>query len=358
MELIIDLLKNNYRLGKLSDVEETLGGYCNRSFTVWMEKNKFISKYLVRKYRLGTAEQEIKFEHALIYHLRKTGFKLTPGLILQKNGDSYVKIKEYDKGETVVRFWAVFEFLEGEIMYTWMNTDLSELEITSAGRVLASLHSASQSFLKPAGSGRRQPKIMDFLPTFQLTYKKFLPEAEKTKCGRLFLKNLDNIAEIIRQTIIPKSDLIKMPFLPIHCDYHQGNLTYKEGRVVGVFDFDWAKIDVRLFDIALAIIYFSANWGKKEGERIDRKRFEALLGSYDTACRSTKSPGRLTSMEKKFFPTMLAAANLFLLNWEIVDFFTSIHPNDDEYLEYVDHNLNLMYWIENHRRLISDWIEL
>ena len=358
MKLINDILKKNYRLGKLLDIEEILTGYCNQSFTVWMEKNKFISKFLVRRYRLGTAEQEIKFEHALIYHLRKSEFKLTPDLILQMNGNSYVKIQELDKGKPVVRFWAIFEFVEGENRYTWMDTDLSDAEITSAGQVLSRLHCAAQNFLIPPGSGRLQPKIMDFLPTFQLPYSKFANRAGKTKCGRLFLKNMDNILAIIRKTIISKSDLIKMPFLPIHGDYHQGNLKYKKGRVVGVLDFDWAKIDFRLFDIALAVIYFSANWEKKRGGSLDRDKFETFIGSYNTACRSAESPGHLTSIEKKFFPSMLAAANLFVLHWAIVDFFTAVNPNDDEYLEYFDHNLKLMYWVENHQRLLADWIGL
>ena len=331
-------------------------GYCNQSFTVWMEKNKFITKFLVRRYRLGKAEQEIKFEHALIDHLRKNGFKLTPDLIPQKNGNSYVKIQELDKGKPVVRFWAIFEFLEGENQYTWMDTDLSNAEITIAGRILAQLHRAAQNFLKPPGSGRLQPKIMDFLPAFQLPYSKFAARAEKTKCGRLFITNMDNILAIIRKTIIPKSVLIKMPFLPIHGDYHQGNLMYKEGRVVGVFDFDWSKIDVRLFDIALAVVYFSGIWDEKKSERLDCHKFETFLGGYHTACRSTAPPGHLTSIEKKFFPSMLAVANLFVLHWAIVDFFTAANPDDYEYLEYFNHHLKLMYWIENHRRLLADWI--
>jgi homoserine kinase type II len=350
LELINDILKKNYRLGRLLDIEEILIGYCNQSFTVWMKKNKFISKFVVRRYRLGKAEQEIKFEHALIYHLRKNGFKLTPDLIPQTDGNSYVKIQELDKGKPVVRFWAIFEFLEGETRYTWMDTDLSDAEITSAGRVLARLHCAAQNFPILPGSGRLQPKIMDFLPTFQLPYHKFANGAGKTKCGRLFLKNMDNILAIIRK--------IKMPFLPIHGDYHQGNLKYEEGRVVGVFDFDWAKIDFRSFDIALAVIYFSANWEKKSAGRLDLDKFETFIGSYNTACRSSESPGHLTSMEKKFFPSMLAAANLFVLHWAIEDFFTAVNPNDDEYQEYFDHSIKLMYWIENHQRLLADWIGL
>ena len=149
-----------------------------------------------------------------------------------------------------------------------------------------------------------------------------------------------------------------MPFLPIHGDYHQGNLKYEEGRVVGVFDFDWAKIDFRSFDIALAVIYFSANREKNRTGRLDRDKFETFIGSYNTACRSAGSPGHLTSMEKKFFPSILAAANLYVLHWAIVDFFTTVNPNDDEYLEYFDHNLKLMYWIENHQRLLADWVGL
>ena len=48
-------------------------------------------------------------------------------------------------------------------------------------------------------------------------------------------------------------DLIHMV---IHCDFHPGNLKFQNNAITGLFDFDWSKVDVRCFDVALAIIYF------------------------------------------------------------------------------------------------------
>lgn len=89
-----------------------------------------------------------------------------------------------------------------------------------------------------------------------------------------------------------------MPQLPIHGDYHQGNLKYQDSRVIGVFDFEWSKIDFRLFDLALPLVYFCACW---EGP----------------------------------------AAG-------------SLNPDDGEYLTYLNHGHQLMDWIGAQKGRIGD----
>ena len=57
----------------------------------------------------------------------------------------------------------IFEFLMGEDRYTFMDTDLSEAELTSAAEALADLHQAGRGFSGPPDARQTRPKIMDFL---------------------------------------------------------------------------------------------------------------------------------------------------------------------------------------------------
>ena len=161
----------------------------------------------------------------------------------------------------------------------------------------------------------------------------------------------------VEQALIPEQDRNRMPRLPVHCDYHQGNLKYEGSRVIGVFDFDWSKIDLRLFDIALALVYFCACRDGTPAGSLMLDKFELFLRAYNDRCASKASPGSLSGLEKAFLPSMLAAANLFVLHWTIVDFYSIENPDDDEYRVYLNHGLKLMHWIEAQKDRIAGIID-
>lgn len=348
---INEILKEHYDLGVLLNSEELFDGYVNRSFVIQVDRNGEQLKYLVRQYNPAIDEKEIRFEHALINHLRANGVTMVAGVIPKRDGSTYFKETIHAEGETTTAFWAIFEFLKGEDRYTWTDTSVTPEEMTSASRVLARLHDAGRDFVKPRGADRAQPKIMNLLPTIPKIYDEYINRAGNTQCDHLFLENVDNILRIIGKAIIPESELERMPQLPVHCDYHQGNLKYEDSRVIGVFDFDWSKIDVRLFDLALAIVYFCASW---EGDNAGSLRLNAcklFLRNYNEACKISGGLTPLTEIETKYLPTMIAAANLFVLHWSIVDFYTKQNPDDDEYLIYMNHNIKLMVWIEENKPL-------
>jgi homoserine kinase type II len=62
-------------------------------------------------------------------------------------------------------------------------------------------------------------------------------------------------------------------------------------------------------------------------------------------------------LEKTFLPSMLAAANLFVLHWTIVDFYSVEDPDDDEYRVFLNHGLKLMNWIEAQKDRIAGIID-
>ncbi|MGD2185694.1 MAG: phosphotransferase [Desulfobacterales bacterium] len=353
----VRIVEAHYELGELLHSEELHGGYVNRSFVIRAKRNDGQLKYLIRRYNPAINENEIRFEHALINYLKANGFDLAAGIIPSKTGATYVKQERAIEGRTHTEFWAVFEFLEGEDRYTWVDTKIAPEDMISAAKVLADLHQAGLNFSKPAGAERNQPKINDFLPTFRHTYRTYTSKAGKTRFDQYFLQHRDQILSAVEQALIPEQSRNSMPQIPVHCDFHQGNLKYDGSRVIGVFDFDWSKIDLRLFDIALALVYFCACWDGATAGSLKLDKFELFLSTYNHRCASKAGPGSLTLLERTFLPSMLAAANLFVLHWTIVDFYSIENPDEDEYLVFLNHGLKLMQWIEAQKDQIVGLID-
>ncbi len=353
----VRIVKEHYELGELLHSEELHGGYVNRSFTMRVKRNDRQLKYLIRRYNPAIAENEIRFEHALIRYLKANGFGLVADVISTKTGNTYVKQEPTTAGATHPDFWAVFEFLEGEDRYTWVDTRVAPEDMISAAEVLADLHQAGQNFRTPEGAERNQLKINDFLPTFRHTYTAYTSKAGKTRFDQCFLQHRDLILSAVDRILIPEQDISRMPRIPVHCDYHQGNLKYEGSRVIGVFDFDWSKIDLRLFDLALAIVYFCACWDGAAAGSLMLDKLKLFLQAYNQRCTKAAGPGSLGTLEKAYLPAMMAAANLYVLHWTLVDFYSIENPDEDEYLVYLNHGLKLMDWIEAHKDHIAGMVD-
>ena len=341
-----DIITKYYDIGDLVNVKKLDKGYVNESYAIETEKNGERQKYFLRKYKRGIREEEVRFEHSIIKHLMKKGFKIAASIIMRRDGLSYVKeIKSIDDGSEEIYF-AIFEFLRGEDKYTWDNPVCTMEELKDSARVLARYHSTI-SDLKPEGR-RYEPKIIDLLPTISGNLMKYAKRAGTTKFDAYFLKNLDSILKVVDETIrqIDRQDYEKMLQLAIHCDFHPGNLKYENEKVVGMFDFDWSKIDVRMFDIALAMVYFCTTWeGKEDGDFLLDKVYN-FLKSYQEQSVEDSAIGPLDKREMHYLPIITKAANLYVLNWDVDDFYIK-KQNPYEYLIYLQHNVRAMRWLEN-----------
>ena len=353
---IREVVEERYALGKLTRVKEILGGFCNRSYAVGMSTGNQTQQYFLRLYNPNIVPSEILFEHALLEHLKSNGFTLAAAIIACRDGSTLVRTPASASTFNRTGHWALFEFLAGEDRYTWTDTDLTKKELTSAADILARLHSCGRGFVPPSGASRIQPRIMDFLPTFKHRFSTFLNQAGGHKCDRLLAQNYRLICEAVDEGLGFGSKFNGMPELPIHCDYHPGNLKYRDEEGVGIFDFDWSKIDYRLFDVALGLIYFTAKWNKST-DGLKRKNVITFLVSYDARCHQLNQMDSLTQQEKKCLGPMLAIANLFLLNWCLVDFFSTPDMDDDEYHGYIAHNIGLIHWLRANAETLAQWID-
>jgi homoserine kinase type II len=343
---LVELMEEFYDLGRVQEVYEIFGGYVNRSYGLVVQRGGIRKDYFLRNYKPGIAEHEIKFEHALITHCAARGFTIAARVIANRQGATYIKPA---KGKS---FFAVYEFLEGEDKYTWNNPNLNDEEFVSASKMLATFHTAAMGF-DPGQFHRAEPPVRDLLPTLSAEFKKYASTRRNSKFNSFFSSHLKNILASIDHTWITEADASQMPLCPIHCDFHPGNLKYENNRVVGIFDFDWSKIDLRLFDVCMAVDYFCCSWDEKNDGDLRLEKAALFLNAYQGQLHQTDGMKPLNAVEIKNLPDMLTAANLCIMNWIVSTFHADDDLNDYEYLAYLRHSVRLMYFIAQHRNTMS-----
>ena len=349
---IVDALQS-YNLGAVTAVYEIFGGYVNRSFGILTEKDGVKYEYFVRKYKYGITETEILLEHTMIDYSIAHGLDIAAGLISNKEGTTFVKRTEGTNGKTTDIYFAVYQFLPGEDLYTWDNPTLNDAEYASAAEVLATFHNAAKDF-NPNGLERVEPKIMELLPTLPEKYKALAQSEIDTKFHRYYRAKLDSILEVIESSQITDEAQEKMPFTPCHNDFHPGNLKYINNKVVGIFDFDWSKIDRRLFDVTLALAYCCSSWLEGQDGVLLLDKCAIFLKSYQQRLLELGGLEPLNEVEIEYQPTMIAAANIYLINWDVTAYYAGTNLNEYEYIAYLQHNVRLMDWIENHKAEIAE----
>lgn len=348
-EQIIEIVENLYDIGTVTDVQEIFGGFTNRSFRIQVCREGGKGTYLARKYKENTAAEEILFEHALINHTIQNGLTIGAGIVKNRQGSTYVQAPKSNCT------FAIYEYLEGEDKYTWNTPDLSDTEYQNAARVLAVFHNAVRNF-DPMGLQRKEPPILKLWPTFPEKFKKLAKQNRPGKLVPYFREQLPSILDIITINPFGMAEAVGMPVIPTHYDYHPGNLKWAGEEVVGIFDFDWTKIDLRLFDVCMAVVYFCSSWvGNRDGElRMDKCGI--FLRSYQHRLKELNGLESVSPAEREAFPKMLAIANIYLLHWGVSTFLEREEARDDEYQTFLKHSVRVMRWISTHPSAIAETI--
>lgn len=345
-EQVIEVVEGYYNVGKVIQAFEVLGGYTNRSFQVIVDQGGERKEFFLRKYKKSTVEREIRFEHQMIHYIQENGFDLLAGLIANKEGETFVRPVISNS------IFALYNFLEGEDKYTWDNPIMEESEYASAAEVLASFHNASIGF-ESSDLWRTEPGIVDLTAQLPHVLGQFAREDRNSKLHDYYRNVLPNALVFLNTLAIPEEDWPMMVKNPIHCDFHPGNMKFKGGKVVGLFDLDWAKIDFRLFDICLALIYNSSSWGGKDDGTMLLEKCRLFLDSYQQKLTTMGKLSPLNRTELDYFPIMMAMANFYLINWEVSAYYQGEEKNDYEYLAYLKHSIRQMHWIENNTQELA-----
>jgi homoserine kinase type II len=342
-----EIFRRDYDLGPVVRIEQIFGGYVNQSFAVWTRTHAGEHKYFVCKYNKAIIQSEVLFQHRLVNHIVRGGFHMAAQVFATKTGGTFATREETFGGQKIVRFFAVFALLGGEDKYTWVKNRCTDREYENSARALAQFHHYGQDF-DPGDVRREQPPIMELVPTLAETFTGCCSQATGSRFDEYLLPKMPAILRVIEKGAEIAPLLRGLPFLPVHCDYHPGNLKYADEEVVGMFDFDWSKLDYRLFDVGLGIAYFCSSWSGEDSGELWLDKAAVFVRAYQDEAAKFAAPGPMSEVELGCLPRMIANANLFVLNWDITAYYADKNPDDDEYLTYLEHNVKLMEFIEGH----------
>ena len=218
-----------YDVGTIVDAYEIFGGYVNRSFGAIVEKDGVRKDYFIRKYKRDATDADIKVEHNLIEYAIAHGMKDAAGVIRTKDGESFVKMVEEKEGQKVVRTFAVYEYLDGEDTYDWINTNMTPEEDAEFARILAKFHNFTNGF---DPGEKEEARILDLVKMFK---KKFplmgngmeIPAYNRfyrlwKEATPFFVEMCDKVTDGLTKDLTDG-----MPECPCHCDIHPGNVNGK-----------------------------------------------------------------------------------------------------------------------------------
>ena len=336
-----------YDLGELSAMVRDERGTVNTSYFIDTLKDGRRQRYFLRRYKPGIRHEEIVFEHALIQHLTVRG--TCP----------VARVHATREGTTVLQrqgaFYAIFDYLLGDDRYTWVGPRCSARELRASGRLLAQFHSDLATFAPPGQ--RAEPKIIELLDVIDATWSECRARSTRTVFNRCVAAHFDAVRESIAET----SDVLRraadrLPETIIHSDYHPGNLKFEGQQVSGLVDFDWAKVDLRAFDVGLAVWYFCASWEGRADGRLRLEDTRAFLDGYQQRLLEPAAEvAPLSAAELDVLPHLIQAGNLYVLYWSLRDYLGK--PVDpQEYLIYLRHSVAFARWFNrpaSRRRLAS-----
>ena len=183
------------------------------------------------------------FDQALFAHLRARGIP-APDPVLAPDGHGWVVRQE--------QLYELFHFIEGA-----QHRSGNPRELAAAGRLLARVHAACADFEPPVNKPwpRFHPPLLSRDGLHELL-EHARDHDEPGERVRLLEQGLALATALVDR--LPDDAYRALPSTVVHGDYHPGNLKFVRGRVVGLFDWDWASHQPRMVDLADGLLFFCA----------------------------------------------------------------------------------------------------
>ncbi|MBT8486513.1 MAG: phosphotransferase [Phycisphaerales bacterium] len=230
----------------------------------------------------------VAFAHGLVAHLAAHGYPV-PALVPTTNGGSTMLAM---RGKV----YELFEFVRGE------RDDRSVEAAGVAGVALGRLHTLladHEPATRPvAGSYHAANGLDAALQRAASAIRRVEPKASASeisqRCGFL--------AEAYREATTRAAAGLAVPGpTVIHGDWHPGNLLYERGRIAAVLDFDSARIEPRIIDVANGALQFGMQMrDEKPPEQwplpLHMERIRALLEGYNRTAWAPITPAELRAV--------------------------------------------------------------
>jgi Ser/Thr protein kinase RdoA (MazF antagonist) len=238
----------------------------------------------------------VAFAHDLQLHLGRRGYPVAGLIGTRDDNNSMLQLNG--------RTYELFNYVQGT------RYDKSPWAAREAGAALGRLHASLTDYQSmydsKVGSFHAAPEIDAKTALIPVAVGAVEPQADR--------RSVTETAEFLRRAYVDAAKranecgLGSWPKVVLHGDWHPGNLLFRREQVAGVLDFDSARLEPRVIDVANAILQFSmpmtspddpAKWP----DDLDLEVIRCMLGGYDEA-----SGKPLTSHERTSLPWLMIEA--------------------------------------------------
>jgi homoserine kinase type II len=227
----------HYDLGELWNARRIERGFVNENWDLETTQGRY---FLKRRHPDLRDPGVIGAQHTLVEHLRQAGFP-APTILPTTGGATLLVLGE--------ELYEVQGYIEGT-PYDHANP----AHFQEAASMLGLYHILVQDFSPPALCDRGEL----YNPTILSTNLTNLAKAWR-------LGHDPELSLLLQQLATHATDLATryaghrvLPHLVIHGDYYADNLLFEDDHVVGVVDYDKARWQPRLVELAEALIYFAS----------------------------------------------------------------------------------------------------
>lgn len=364
-EQIREVVETDYDIGTLEEVYQIFGGAINLSYGIYVRKDGERHTWFFRKYMRHKDMNELMMEHTLLLYAKEQGFDKSATPIAAKSGLTYTERDEENPDGTVEKwYYAVYNYIPGFQTYDWINNDLSETAYRDCAKIYADFHNAVRDF-DPKTYSRAENNINVLMDEFPRDFQRYIQSYKENGYVNSFSDNFERsqpyIAKMCEKAKIPAQDFAQLPVIPCQCDPHPMNFKYNaDGTASGMFDFDWAKMEVRLFEIGFASSYFMSPWDHEAtGDTRDGNiKVEGLIDFVTTYNNRLKELGGLTpltDLEKKYYFESVIMGVQYLIRWASEACFKDTTLNPYEYLLYMQHEIRTLGWLEKHEAEVREF---
>lgn len=288
------IVLSHYDLGVVTRIREYLRG-SRRAPKVRITSER--GEFLLKRRAPGRADpKRVSFAQDLQLRLAELGYPVPRIALTRSQPQPMVRLDH--------RIYEVFEFVQGE------RDDRSVDAAQQAGRTLGEMHRLLRDHRpdQPLDAGSYHASgnfdgAVDKVP--QMIFAAEPSESlERLEERCLFLRKVYHDAAARAAA----AGLETWPPRVVHGDWHPGNLLFRDGVVVAVLDFDSARMEPRVVDIANAALQFSMTITDPADpdawpEHLEVKRIRALLQGYDEAADDPVSPA-----EREALPWLILEA--------------------------------------------------
>lgn len=264
---------SHYDVGVIESAKEFPRG-SRRAPKLLLQTQK--GRFLLKRRAVGKDDPfKVAFAHALLGHLRIRGFPVPALIGTRVDQNSLLQLGGH--------VYELFEYVDGE------RYDNSLAETAHGGFTLGRYHEAVADFhtewTPPVGSYHDSAAVrtgLNAIPTTTASHDSVVGhEAELLRLTQELHEEYDAAAERVNQ-----QGFTGWPVTIIHGDWHPGNMLFRKGRVCAVLDFDAARHQPRIIDLAYGLLQFSILRGVTGPEEWpdfgDETRIRRFLAGYQT----------------------------------------------------------------------------